>query len=137
MNPLALEDRLLAIQRQMICKLIDQNLREQPCGGQALVDDVGRHRFLSHRLATWAGPHATDMTLNAKGTRCVVQLLADLFTNALELAAAGAPSRVGLMPVLHTGQLRGQRFTFWPIKRGSRCLEGLELLPVVVKLVVA
>ena len=50
----------------------------------ALVDDLGGHRRLDQRFALAAGPLATYMLLNGEHARCVVELFAGIFADALE-----------------------------------------------------
>ena len=53
--------------------------------------------YLDQRFAVIAYPIATDMAFNGKHAGRVVQLLADVFTDALKLAAASALSVVRLV----------------------------------------
>lgn len=63
---------------------------QQTGSRDALVDDLGGHRRLDQRFALAAGPLATYMLLNGEHARCVIQLFADVFADALKLAAASA-----------------------------------------------
>ncbi len=64
-------------------------LRDHDVGSRdALVDDLRWYRGLDQRFAVIANPLATDMALNGKHARRVVQFFTDIFTDALECAAA-------------------------------------------------
>jgi hypothetical protein len=84
------EDRLLAVQRQMIGELRHHDLGQQPCGGNAFVDDVCRHRRLGERLAFGADPFAADMSLHREHARLIGELLRDVFADARKRAATAA-----------------------------------------------
>jgi hypothetical protein len=73
---------------------------------------VGGHRRLHQGFALGAGAGAANVTFDRKGTRRVVELLGNLFADALHLAAAGAGGRVRLVVNLGARQFRRQRFTF-------------------------
>ena len=90
----ATEDAFLTVQWQMVRVLGHQDLSQQAGGGDALVDDLWWYRCLDQGLALFAGPLAPDVPLHGELARYVIQLLADVFTNALELAAALAVSVV-------------------------------------------
>ncbi|MPM93644.1 hypothetical protein SDC9_140784 [bioreactor metagenome] len=94
----------------MIQILGNQHMGEQSGGRDTLVDHMRRHRCLHQGFAFATGPLATDMAFDRKGARCVVQLLGDIFTNALHLAAAGAGGRFRLVVNLGARQFRRQRF---------------------------
>lgn len=91
------ENRFLSEQRQMIGKLGDHDVGQQPGGRDALINDLRRYGCLDQCFAVIADPLATDMTFNGKHAGRVVQLLADIFTNALECAATWAVSVVRLV----------------------------------------
>jgi len=99
------EDLLLPIQRQVIGVLGHQHLRQQPRRGDALVDHRGRHRRLDERAAVAAGPFATDVTLDGEDARRVVELLGDVFTDALERRTAAAVGDVGFVADLAPRQM--------------------------------
>ena len=101
--------RLLAVQGQMVRILGHQHLCQQTRGRQALVDDLGGHRRLRQDLALGASPLATDMALHREHARCVVQLPADIFADALELAATTAGGAVGFLVQINAGQFWRQR----------------------------
>ncbi|MCY1560303.1 hypothetical protein D9M68_974250 [compost metagenome] len=63
---------------------------QQPCGWNALVDHLRRHRRLHQRFALATGPFPTHMLLDGEHARRVTQLFDDVFADALKLAAAGA-----------------------------------------------
>ena len=92
--------QLLAIQRRMIQVLRDQHLSQKTGRGDTLVDDVGRHRRLDQSLTATAGPFTADVALDLEHARAVIELLADILSNALEMGAAAALGALGLMPEL-------------------------------------
>jgi hypothetical protein len=53
---------------------------------------VGWHRRLHQRLTLIAHPFAADVTLHGERARRVVQLLADVFANALERTPSPKPA---------------------------------------------
>lgn len=61
---------------------------KQPGSGDALADHLGGHRRLGQCFALAAGPLASQMLLNCEHARCVIQFLAEVFADALELSAA-------------------------------------------------
>ncbi|KAI3494623.1 hypothetical protein L1887_40660 [Cichorium endivia] len=64
--------------------------RQKAGGGDALVDHLGRHGGLDQCFALATGPFPTHMLFDGENARRVIQLFADVFTDALQLAAAGA-----------------------------------------------
>ena len=74
----------------MIRILRHQHLCEQPRRRDALVDHLRRHRCLDQCLALHARPLAAHMPLDLEHTRRVVELLADVLADALQLTAAVA-----------------------------------------------
>ncbi len=95
----------------MVAILGHQHVGQQVRGGDALVDDLCRHRGLHQLLAGRAGPLAAHMALHGEGAGRVVQLLADVFADALHLAAAATGRALGLVLDLHARQVCGQRST--------------------------
>lgn len=85
----AAEHGFLTIQRQMVSKLRNHDVGQQARSRDALVDYLRRHRSLDQCFATVADPLATDMALHGEHARCVIKLLADIFTDAFERAATG------------------------------------------------
>ena len=83
-------DGFLAVQRQVVAILADQHVRQQPRGGDPLVDDARRHRGLFDAFAVRAGPDATLVVLDEEGTRDVTQFLALVIAHVFERAATGA-----------------------------------------------
>jgi hypothetical protein len=78
-----LEDALLPIQWLMIHVFGNQYFGQQASSGNALVDDVGRHRRLHQGLALPADPFASPMPFDRKDAGLAVELLGDLFADAL------------------------------------------------------
>lgn len=74
----------------MVGELGHHHVSQQPCGRDALVDYLGRNRSLSQRFTLSADPLSAHMLFNGEHARDVFQLLADIFADALELAAAAA-----------------------------------------------
>ena len=83
-------DGFLAVQRQVVAILADQHVRQQPRGGDPLVDDARRHRRLLDAFAVRAGPDATLVVLDEEGTRDVTQFPALVIAHVFERAATGA-----------------------------------------------
>jgi hypothetical protein len=82
---------------------------QQPRSRDALVDHLRRHWGLDQRFTRGADPLATDMPLDGEGARGVVELLADVFADALELAAAGTLGAVRLVKYQRARQFGRQR----------------------------
>jgi hypothetical protein len=101
----------LAVQRQVILVLGHQHLRQQPGGGDALVDDVRWHGGLHQGLALRANPLAADVALDREDAGRVVQLLGHVFADALELAATTAGGVLGLVAMLGARQIARQHGT--------------------------
>lgn len=126
----ATHDGLQAEQRLVVDVLGHDHMRHQAGGGQPLVDDGRWHRRLDKRLAFGAGPLATHMPLDRKAAGQVVELLRDVFADALELAAAarGAAGGVlGLVVNISPWQVWRQGLTF-------RCVLIGRFLCCVLKL---
>ncbi len=79
----AAEDRFLAVERQVVHELGDQHLGQQARSGDALVDNVRRHRRLHQRLALGADPLATYVAFHREHAGHVVELLGHVFADAL------------------------------------------------------
>jgi len=107
----SLEDPFLSIQRLMIGIFRHQHLREQPGGGQALIDHLCRHRRLDQRLALRTRPLAAYMPLDLEQPRRVIELFAHVLADALHRAAATAHRSFRLMSYFHPWQMGGQRRT--------------------------
>lgn len=84
------EHDLLTIKRQMVSKLRNHDVGQQARSRNALVDHLRRHWSLDQCFAAVADPLATDMALHGEHARCVIELLADIFTDAFKSAATGA-----------------------------------------------
>ena len=74
----------------MVGILGHHHVSQQACGRDTCVDHLRRHRCLDQRFALAADPFPTHMLLDREHTRRVIQLLADVFADALKLTAAGA-----------------------------------------------
>lgn len=81
----------------MVGKLGDHDVNKQPSGRDALINDLHRNRRLDQCFTVITDPLATDMAFDGKYAGRVVQLFADIFTDALECAAALAVSIVRLV----------------------------------------
>ena len=93
----------------MVSELGNHDAGQQPGSRDALVDDLSRNRCLDQGFALIADPFATDVPLNGEHARGVVELLADVFTDALELAAAGTLGAVRLVEYQRARQFGRQR----------------------------
>ena len=78
----------------MVGILRNHDVGQQPGGRDALVDDLRRHWRLDQCFAVITDPFATDMALDSKYARRVIQLFADVFTDTLECAPARTMSVV-------------------------------------------
>ena len=94
----------LAVQRQVIRILGHQHLGQQARSRDAFVNYFRRNRRLNQSLALGAYPFTVDVALHRHHARCVVQLLADVFANAFELAATSAGGGIGFMVHVNAGQ---------------------------------
>jgi len=103
-----LEDRFLAVQGQVVQVLGHQHLGQEIRGGQALVDDVRRHRRLDEPLTALAHPLAADVSFHREHARLVVQLLGHVFADALHWGATAAGGVLGLVVDLAARQVRWQ-----------------------------
>jgi hypothetical protein len=74
----------------VVQELGHQHVGQQPCRGNALVDDLRRDRCLNQFLAVHAGPLAADVALHREHARFVIQLLGHILPNAFHVAAAAA-----------------------------------------------
>ncbi|CAE6861681.1 hypothetical protein R69746_08680 [Paraburkholderia aspalathi] len=102
------KDLFLTIQGKVVSVFGNQHRGQQPRGRDALVDNVCGHWRLNQRFAVLAYPLATDMPLNREHARRVVQLLADVLTDAHALAATLAYGAIRLVVDLCARQLRWQ-----------------------------
>jgi hypothetical protein len=99
------KDRLLPVQRQVIGKLGDQHLGQQPGGGDAFVDDVCLHRGLHQCFAVCAGPLAADVALHREHARLVVQFLGHVFADAFHQASTATGGGFGFVADLAARQV--------------------------------
>lgn len=106
------KDGFLAVQRQMVSELGHQHLGQQTCRRNAFVDDVCVYWGLDQGLALDACPFAAHMALDTEDAGLIVQLLGDIFTDALHLAAASAGGGIGFVVDLHAGKIRWQWLAF-------------------------
>lgn len=111
-QPGAAKDFLLPVQRQVIGKLGHHDVGQQACGRDTFVDHLRRHRRLDQCFALTAGPFTTHMLLDREYPWRVIQLLADVFADALKLAAAGALGVFWFVTNHRAWKLRRQWRTF-------------------------
>lgn len=111
-QPGAAKDFLLPVQRQVIGKLGHHDVGQQACGRDTFVDNLRRHRCLSQSFALTAGPFATHMLLDREHAWRVIQLFADIFADALKLAATGALGAFWFVTNHGARKLRRQWRTF-------------------------
>ncbi len=97
----------------MVGELGHHHVSQQAGSGDALFDYLRRHRRLDQRFALPAGPFPANVLFDGKHARCVVQLFADVFTNALKLAAASTLSVVWFVMDHSAWKLWRQRRTLW------------------------
>lgn len=112
------KDLLLPVQWQVIGKLGHHHVSQQAGGGDALVDHLGRLLRLDQPFALAADPFPTHVLFDGEHARRVVELFADIFAHALQLAAAGALGVFGLVVDTVRGNCAGSgaRLGCW---RGS------------------
>lgn len=89
-QPGAAKDFLLPVEWQVIGKFGHHHVGQQACGWNTFVDDLRWHRRLDQCFAMTAGPFTTHMLLDREHAWHVIQLFADIFADALKLAATGA-----------------------------------------------
>ena len=128
-------DVFLPVVRQMVHEATHQDVRDQPRGRHALVDDLRRNRLLHQGLAALAGPFAADVAVYEELGRHDVELLGDVLADAYHRLAAirrWAGGVLGLVPVLDASQVLGQHLA--PrlalgllVGRRRRCLAALAL----------
>jgi len=113
------EDGFLPVERKMIGMLGDGDMGQQPRRGDALVDDVRRHRRLDQGLAVVAHPLAADVAVHGEAAGRVVELFADILADPPQGATTGTGSGFRLVAKLDSRQMGRQR-----------CALGLLLLLV-------
>ncbi len=74
----------------MVGEFGHHHVSQKAGGGDALVDHLGRHGGLDQCFALATGSFPTHVLFDGEYARRVIQLFADVFTDALQLAAAGA-----------------------------------------------
>lgn len=119
---------LLPVQRQVVGKLRHHHMRQQACGRDALVDYLSRHRCLDQCFALPAGPLPTYVLLDREHARRVIELLADVFADALKLAATCALRALGVVTDHRAWKLRRQRRTFGLLTWFGRCSRRIDRL---------
>lgn len=87
-------------------------MSQQACGRDALVDYLSRYRRLDQCFTLATGPFSTHMLLDREHTWRVIELLTDVFADALKLTAASALSVFWLMMDDGAWELRRQWRTF-------------------------
>ena len=78
----------------MVSKLGNHDVCKEARSRDAFINNLRRNRCLDQRFAVIADPLATDMAFDGEYAGRVVQLLANVLTDALEGAAAWAVSVV-------------------------------------------
>ena len=119
----------LPIQRQVVGKFGHHHVSQQAGSGDALVDHLGWYRRLDQCFALTAGPFATHVLFDGEHARRVIQLFADVFADALQLAAAGALSVLRLVTDHSTRKLGWQRCALGLLagfSRSRRRIEGFQ-----------
>lgn len=89
-EPCAAKDFLFPVQRQVVSELRHHQMSQQAYGRDTFVDCLGRYWCLDQCFAMTAGPFSTHMLLDGEYAWRGIQLLADVFANALKLATADA-----------------------------------------------
>jgi len=101
---------------------------QQACGRDAFVDHLRRHRCLDKRFTLAAGPFSTYVLLDREHARRVIQLLADVFADALKLAAAHALGVLWFVTDHGSWKLRRQWRTLGLLTRSRRCGRRIDRL---------
>ena len=120
------EDLFLPVQRQVVGELGHHHVGQQAGSGDTLVDYLRRHRGLDQCFALPTCPFPTHMLFDGEHARRVVQLFADIFTDALKLAAARALGVVRLVMDHSTWELRWQRHTLGLLAWFCLCGSGMK-----------
>ena len=93
----------------MVSELRDHDVGQQPCGRDAFVDDLSRNWCLDQGFALITDPLATDVPLDGEHARRVIELLADILADALELTSTSADGRPRLVLDIYTWKVRRKR----------------------------
>ena len=122
-----IHDRL-PIQRDVICELRDQHVREQSRAREAALDGTTRRCCLCDVIAARAGEFGPHMTDHAEASRYVLQLFGNVFAQQLQLAAAfrARLGRFRQMRLHLTRQMLRQRFARRLFRRRARCLGDFD-----------
>ncbi len=124
------KDFLLPVQRQVVGEFGHHHVSQETGGGDALVDHLGRHGCLDQCFALATGPFATHVLFDGEHARRVIQLFADVFADALQLAAAGALGVLRLVTDHGARKLRWQRCALGLLAWfgwGNRRIDGFQL----------
>ena len=108
-DALAGEDLGLAIERQMVVVLRDQDVRQQPRAGATAGDRVIRRRRRHHRVASPAGELLADVPDHLEAAGDVIQGLGRVLANPPQRTAAARAGWAGAMHRLLARQVLGQR----------------------------
>lgn len=101
----------LSIQRQMIDKLRDQHMGQQPRASEASGYRTTRRRHLRDVLAASANPLRTDMANDFETCRNILQHFGHILTQMTKLPTAASALRLGLMHMDFAWKVIGQRLS--------------------------
>ena len=138
-HPETFKHFFLPVKREMVDELAGQHMGQKSRTGDGPGDDLGDNRgdphtrpVILHALTAAAGIFGTDMAQHLDPGRDDVELLADLFPDPAQLAAAGADLLFlgQIMDDFNPGQFRRQRFTagLFAVMGRNRHLGRLDVL---------
>ena len=127
-DALAGEDLGLAIERQMVVVLRDQDVRQQPRAGATAGDRVIRRWRRHHRVASPAGELLADVPDHLEAAGHVIEGLGRVLANPPQRAAAARASWAGAMHHLLARQVLGQRPAGWLLPLGHAFDDGGRLV---------
>lgn len=107
----------------MVSELGHHHMSQQACGRDAFVDHLRRYRYLDERFTLAAGPFSTDVLLDREHA-----WRADVFADALELAAAHALGVLWFLTDHSSWKLRRQRRTLGLLTRFGWCGRRIDRL---------
>jgi hypothetical protein len=99
-EPIALEDLALAIERQVVGVLADQHMREQARAGATTLDGTQRQRRLDEALAAGTGQPRADDPVHDEAAGDVFQLLGHVLADPAQ-PAASVGAGIGCRAELH------------------------------------
>ena len=125
-EPVALEDLTLAVERQMIGIFVDQHMGQQAGSGSATLDRAAWQRGLREAIAARAGHSWAHDAVHDEASGHIFQLLGHIFAQPAQFAAAIIAGRVaGGQLDLHARDMIGDRLALGFV---GGCIIGLAKL---------